>query len=553
MNVLVNGKKYTLGKDTYLAGGGEGNVYVKDNFAFKVYHDSSKALPAGKIHELSVLSRLNNVLVPLHPIEDNGTNIGFVMKYVKNTEFLCKLFTKSFRDRSGITPDTIKQLVKNMQDTVAEIHKDKILIVDLNEMNFLASKTFDTVYFIDTDSYQTASYPATALMESVRDRQVKGKKFTELSDWFSFAVVSFQLYMGCHPYKGRHPNYSPKDWLKMMDDNVSVFDKSVTLPPATQDWSVIPPGHKKWFEKIFNGERLPPPQPDQIVQVAAQITQKVVLSTANFDVNKIYTFKDNILVGRYIDGIFYSIINGTDLKLFADQKELYTIQDKYTENDIVKVQGSLPAVVSYQGSKNLLSIYDKSTKIVELNSTGYFITNKLYAVVNNNLVAFDLIKFGNKIVASQSVVASIFHSHKVFDGFVWQDILGTCRFSIPEISAGAIHVVELDRARLVAGKFCRNFLVAFSEKSGEYYRHILKFAGESYSIYTEKTNLEDINFDVKDNGVCILSADDKLNAFNDVSKIKQFSSPLTGNEQLIVYKNDTYVIAKNQLLQLKSK
>ena len=46
------------------------------------------------------------------------------------------------------------------------------------------------------DSYQTAHYPATAIMPSVRDWKVPLHDFSELSDWFSFAIVSFQVFLG---------------------------------------------------------------------------------------------------------------------------------------------------------------------------------------------------------------------------------------------------------------------------------------------------------------------------------------------------------------------
>src|SRR6478736_593639 len=194
----VNGKNLMLKQSDYKAAGGEGVVYVKNGNAYKIYHDASKMIAVGKIQELSALT-MPNILGPKDIIYHNNTPVGFVMRYVSDTEFLCKLFTKGFRDKMGVTPDQINHLVKGMQDTLHEIHNKNILVVDYNEMNFLVNRGFDTVYNIDVDSYQTPSYRATAIMESIRDRKVKSGKFTKESDWFSFATVAFQMYMGTHP------------------------------------------------------------------------------------------------------------------------------------------------------------------------------------------------------------------------------------------------------------------------------------------------------------------------------------------------------------------
>lgn len=549
MNVSFKGKTYSLTKNAYLAAGGEGSVYVKDDLAFKVYHDNSRVLPEGKIHELTPLTKLNNVLGPLGVITDGGNkNIGFAMKYVRDTEFLCKFFTKSFRDRNTITPEDIKELVKNMQDTIQLIHNEGILIVDLNEMNFLVNQSYDTVYFIDVDSYQTRTYPATALMESVRDRQVKNKKFTTLSDWYSFAVVAFQLYMGCHPYKGRNPNYAAKDWTQMMDDNVSVFHKDSVLPPATQDWSVIPKGHLKWFERIFKGERLAPPSPDAIITVVAKPVVQVVSGNAQFNVQLLYSL-DNIIAARFIEGILYTL---TNKGLYANGRHVYSFTCAAKMfYDVVPVNNDLPGIVEYSKLTRRLVLYTKGATM-NYEVDGFLIDKNLYLLVGDSLIETTLTNFGVKVVAAQKVFSSIFTAHTVFDGFIWQDMLGTCRISAPSLGAGSVHVKELDKTRLVAGRMKQNFLVAFSEKAGQYRRHIVKFTGLNYEILTEDKPLEDINFIVKDNGVCILASDNKLTAFHSFATMKEFNSPLN-DESLISLGNDVYTYGAKNVYKINSK
>jgi len=77
----------------------------------------------------------------------------------------------------------------------------------------MITNNYKTPIFLDVDSYQTPSFHADALMESVRDPLIQNNKFTELSDWYSFGIVVFQMYIGIHPFKGRHPNFKKNEWL----------------------------------------------------------------------------------------------------------------------------------------------------------------------------------------------------------------------------------------------------------------------------------------------------------------------------------------------------
>jgi DNA-binding helix-hairpin-helix protein with protein kinase domain len=180
---FVQGKgPVRLGKTEFKAQGGEGSVYVKGLSAYKIYADPSRCIAQAKIDELSVLTK-PNIIRPLELILDEKNRpVGYSMRYAGKTHSLCQLFPKAFRQRNNLTPELMLRLVRELQTGVAHIHSTGILIVDLNEMNFLVSLDFSELFFIDVDSYQTPSFPATVLMESVRDRHAKS--FTTDSDWF---------------------------------------------------------------------------------------------------------------------------------------------------------------------------------------------------------------------------------------------------------------------------------------------------------------------------------------------------------------------------------
>src|SRR5438552_997706 len=108
MKVYIKGQgEITLGQREFFRQGGEGQIYIKGNTAYKIYIDPAKMLPLGKITELSVITD-PNVIRPVHIIEDGaGKPLGFTMPYKKNAVALCQTFTSAWRTRSKITPQQV--------------------------------------------------------------------------------------------------------------------------------------------------------------------------------------------------------------------------------------------------------------------------------------------------------------------------------------------------------------------------------------------------------------------------------------------------------------
>ena len=268
MNVYRAGRLVKLTDDMLIAEGGEGRVFGTDTHCYKVYHDPARALPDGKFRELSELDRKDIVRPESLLTDDSGGTVGYVMRRIKNAQDLPPLFTRSFRERKHIKPETVFGLVLKLRDLVAYAHEKRCLIVDLNELNFLATRKLDGVYAIDVDSWQTASYPATAIMETVRDRHApkRGGRWVWNSgtDWFAFAVLASQLLIGIHPYRGRHPDCHHADPAERLEErmrrNLSVFNARTVLPPPCFPIADVPTAYRNWFVAVLErGERLPAP------------------------------------------------------------------------------------------------------------------------------------------------------------------------------------------------------------------------------------------------------------------------------------------------------
>ena len=128
MKVIVKGSNKTvdLDKNSFLASGGEGSIYVRRGTAYKIYSQPKKMIPYAKIKELSVIKNTNVITPNKIVLNSRNKAIGYTMKHINKTYALCQIFPKGFRDRENLENPTVLDLIRKMQSTIADIHKNKI-------------------------------------------------------------------------------------------------------------------------------------------------------------------------------------------------------------------------------------------------------------------------------------------------------------------------------------------------------------------------------------------------------------------------------------------
>lgn len=563
MQILVNSQKISLTKNNFLSSGGEGNVHVKDNFAYKIYHDPKKCIPEAKVLELSKLDR-SEILAPKFPVKnENGKNIGFAMPYVSDTEYLVKLFNKGYRNKNNITPETIKNLVEYLRELLIFIHSKEVLVVDYNPLNFLVSKDYKKPFHIDVDSYKTKSYPATAIMESIRDPKTISNTFSKNSDWFSWGVVCFELYMGCHPFKGRHPDYNIKDWLQMLKNGVSVFNKKSKLPPATQDWSVVPKAHLKWFESVFeHGERKSPPAADYIEITTGKIKPKIISGNESFKLELLQEFNSEIKKVAYDFGNQYVL---TKESFYCNGKKYNLALNSNTniKRDFLFLNNE-PYIVELDKTQAKISIFNVSkSKTCEISAKDFFVyDDKIFIPKAGSLYEIQLSSL-QKLIPLNQQRANLFWNHELFDGCVieyWpfddgKKIYNTVNIIYPsKTGCRKIQLKELAGLKIFEVKYTNDFAVLIVEKSGNYFRAVFCFNIDgTYSYRSEKVDLEDFDFTVLEKGVCVAKNSQNLEIFLDNSKVRVLKSPLNSDDLLFSDKNQTLVACHNKLYKLNNK
>jgi hypothetical protein len=535
---LDNGTQVNLTKRNFLASGGEGDIYVKGQVAYKIYHDPKNMLPLGKIKELGDIKD-NNIIRPQNIcISSKNIPVGYTMRYVSDTYPLVQCFTKAFRERNGLSHDKIRELVKKLRERVLSVHKANILIVDLNEMNFLVANKFNEIFGIDTDSYQTKSYPATAIMESIRDRH--NKNFSKNTDWFSFAIISFIMFTGIHPFKGKHPS------IKTMDDrmksNISVLDKNVRVPKVCYDFSLIPKSYFDWYSEVFqNGIRSEPPETFDAIKSIAQFSVRKIVGSNNFIIEEIIEVKGDIVnvhshgTNRILTTSHFFHKGGANFKV---SHPVVSFKDD--------IDGS-PILAKTKNNK--LSLFDANSQSpisVNMAAEDVMVAHhpagscRLYVKSGESILKLEFVG-KKKAVTFQSVANILNKATRMFDGVFVQELLGATYLSFfPDpIKHIQFHMDMLDGYRIVDGKYDNGcmMILAMNLKTGKYDRFVYRFSKDfkSYDLRkVENVSLTAINFVTLDTGVVIcLNEEESLEAFSNQKNsggVKIIDDPILGGD-----------------------
>jgi len=566
------GSIITITDKHYKAAGGEANIYVNSGMVFKLYHDPTKKnIPIKKIQELALISN-PRVIVPKDIIYDasSGEPLGYTTDYIDNVEPLIKFFTKAFKQANNLDPGMIADLVKQLQLVMTDIHVAKCLVVDFNELNELVGITPQGLipYFIDTDAYTTISFPeARAIMDSIRDRRFttydsKGVMHyhpDERSDWYSWAVLTFWLYTGIHPFRGNHPAYKPRDKMKQMDDGISVYHKDVKVPGCV-DLHNIPKRHEDWYKEVFlKNERSVPPFADSNVPLTVPAPIITIKGNNKIDVTQVSSYSENILSVYQFMGIDYVITH----------KHVYAGPNKPLMN-VGKAKKVLVCPAS-DGTMIGASLLDNKVTFTELNtgivigtitSKDMFTRNEIiYTVTNGKLVENYFTTLNNKVIHRIAEIENVSSlTTTIYEGFALQDLLTKLHIIVPFRKGGCFskYLPQMDGYRVVDAKSDKNVIVIIGEKGGKFDRFIVVF-NKDYSSFDVR-KIDDISYDgislcVTANGLCVLLASPtELELFVDNKHVEVLADPpFDATMRLYTTSDGIYFINNNSTHKISKK
>lgn len=578
-----SGTAIDLTQRDYLAAGGQGTIYVRRGVAYKVYHDPSKMIPPGKIQDLAAITDPCVIRPQQMLLDAKGKVVGYTTQFIDNAFVLCQLFPKAFRDREGVTHDMSLELVRKLQEGVQHVHNAKILLVDLNEMNFLVSKSFDSIYFIDTDSYQTPRFPAPALMESVRDWSIQHNQWTENSDWFSFGVVAFQMFVGIHPFKGQYhgskdeyrvklPTDDPADGFavtrRRMQHNISVFDPHVGVPAVCSCFGVIPPAYRKWFEAVFaKGTRCAPPSGIDLGVAVFVPVFRAVTGTGVLDIMEIGDYGDTVTrVWGDSHGQHLVVVAGG--RIWLDKAPVTTGLIRGCGFCSKSGRVVIASLGPMTGMPELTNLTDRvpvpfALHVEEVSSHN----GRIYLRTEDQIHEVVLTDVGSHVIAStRSVVNCLPQATKLYPGVVMQDMLGA-KYASLLVGPGftpQVRLKELEGYKVIDAKYdcvdgdqttdlkAGGVLMVVRRKGARTDRLIFRFDPQNWDSYDVREVLDitpvGLNFVVLDSGVCVsLTEEDKLELFSsrkDSVHVKTIVDPALGSDMTLAKWGGSVVFAR---------
>lgn len=436
--------------------------------------------------------------------------------------------------------------MEQIVDGLRFVHKHKgYLQVDGNELNYMVTDKYNDLYFIDVNSFKTPSFPADAIMPSIRDWNA-GTNFTELTDWYSFAIISFYMFTGIHPFKGRHPRFPDLKtaMVEQMKAGVSVLDKDTQFPKAAVYFpfdTVIPANYLPWYRAIFvDGKRLPPPGVLSTGAAATIILKpQEITGTGNFDINELRRFMGQITGylecngreivvttdGIYVDNQPYNKINGRFRCGFTDKS--FTPVALVIDGDKAMIWNIVGQNWLTDGKAPWFAFADD---IMSYNG-------RLYIHYGQHIFEIGFIEnAGPGIMVVQHPVATVMpKASRMYQGVVFQDVFGARLASIFPKSREhrQIKIAELAGVQITEAKFEGNVLMVYAlDGEGQTSRFVFRFSTDwtSYDVRRiENVAPTSLNFTVLESGICVsITEEEKVEIFSnkkDTPGIKVITDP----------------------------
>ncbi|MCR4323275.1 MAG: hypothetical protein NUV61_04290 [Candidatus Azambacteria bacterium] len=508
----------TIRPSDYVATGGEGSIYRASGTVIKLYTDQRKiAKMTGKIE---MLSRIKHpYIVAPHGVVYSHTKevIGIHMPYVDG-EPLPRIFTNDFRAREKFTDTDAAQFALKMREAVQFAHAHNALLVDSNELNWLASlggAKGPEPRVIDVDSWSIGAWPATVIMQTIRDHHTKG--FTQLTDWFAWGIVTFQIFTGIHPYKGTINGFKPGDLEGRMKANASVFSPKIKLNRAVRDFSRIGKPLLEWYAAVFQkGERSIPPSPLAQTPIAQAAVVKHIIATpaGNLIFDKLYGNGNDPALRIWPCGVI--LLRSGNLFDITSKRIIGMLISPYGEV-IATPNGWL--VADWIDGKITFSHTHKAggeTKTLLLPLIGRHIVryeNRVFIVTAGGLTEVIYRDLGRPVISAGNTWGVMLNSTRWFDGIGVQDAMGASFLIMPSGKTALlqIRVRELDGLKPITAKAENGFVaIIAADNHGTYHKlEILTREHDStYRTWTGITDNPELTMTMLPKGVGVTIIDD---------------------------------------------
>ena len=555
-----------FGPADHVASGGEGSIFRKAGIALKVWDDPDRAAKDRMPEKLGLLSSLLRhpcIVAPESLATDRvGRAIGFVMPWVQDAWALPQAFTNDWRAANGFGDAEALAFAARMREVALFAGRAGIVMGDANELNVLGvgiGMTSEPRY-IDVDPWVLPGFPGGKILPTVRDWH--SPPFSREADWFAWAVTTFQLLVGVHPYRGTHPGFKRADLEGRMLANASVFDPAVRLSPAARGRDLIPGQLRDWYRAVFHeGFRGEPPEVSPAAhRSAARPAQATTLpATGDLVVREAWRLPAGLLRQVAPDVV---LLEGGLLASMPDGRLYGTAHPGAAFARLA--DGGIAAASAASGMLRFGVLRAAPGASAVMDSAGlaamtaWSAENRLFAVLPDGLLELQPRVVAGRTVALPGRKWSLNANATVFgDSIALLDALGAKFLVAPfgESSVAVLRVRGLDGLRPVAMiRRGRTAVLSLIDAGGSYHRAVVCFgAGFADCLITlEDTDDGSLGDAVTDSGIVVrFAADGRLELFSPASGARRLAeSGAAAGGRLLAGPSGVFCVAGDRMLKL---
>ena len=250
--------------------GGEGIIYLtSNNMACKIFFNGK--LTNNKLDKLMLMCskpvNIDGVCWPKELVKnEQGEIVGYIMPRAQGIPMQKCMFVKPLLKKyfPNWKREDLVSLAIVICRKIEELHKQNILIGDINPLNILI-KTNNEIYLVDSDSYQIGSYPCAVGMVNYTAPEIQGKRFSEFlrtqhHELYAVATLIFMILLPGKPPYSHQGGGTPADNIKKANFSYPFGGKSNQKTPQGPwrfIWSNLPYMTKKAFYDCFHENKRP--------------------------------------------------------------------------------------------------------------------------------------------------------------------------------------------------------------------------------------------------------------------------------------------------------
>ena len=189
-----------------------------------------------KLRSMTAYGQVGENVPALFPIAllttADGTVVGYAMRKAQGVT-LRQLMHDGWRERRAggwFIDHELNVILHNLTLLLIELHSLGFIVNDLSFNNIIVDEQ-DQVYLVDCDSFQMRGYPGGQMTRYYRHPDIQGDLYANLRDpvyeYFAYAVLLQQCYMGLDNPLGKTEEYSNPGWDEVSFDPERNYSDSV--------------------------------------------------------------------------------------------------------------------------------------------------------------------------------------------------------------------------------------------------------------------------------------------------------------------------------------